>query len=309
LPGERQMAPDEQGERNECRNPQHAAVDRIHATRCTGVPAGRRRHGKPCQEQIHEQDTGDNPQRAERCNAFESHGDNLHTLCADWKPMNTPVADDTIAQRATRSSSAVEGDPRGDTTRLRERVAVLEHERARLIALVEILQQISSAGDVVEVLHAVARELGYTFGLDRCSVFLAGTADEARLVASYEEPDIGNLIIDLARYPELRLAFESGDTVFIPDATVEPMLADVHDELESRQVQSVVVVPIRWRDAVIGAIFLRTMRGQRPFADDDVQFCQGIASLTATALRAAHRLETVTRSRAHEGPPQADLRS
>ena len=44
-------------------------------------------------------------------------------------------------------------------------------------------------------------------------------ADGVRLVASYEDPTIRNLIVDLNRYPELKRAFESGETVFIPDAT------------------------------------------------------------------------------------------
>ena len=44
---------------------------------------------------------------------------------------------------------------------------------------------------------------------------------------------------------------------------------------------------------MIGAIFLRTERESAPFADRDVRFCQVIASLTANALRNAHRFETL----------------
>jgi GAF domain-containing protein len=58
-------------------------------------------------------------------------------------------------------------------------------------------------------------------------------------------------------------------------------------------VRAIIVVPIRWRGTVIGAIFLRTERESAPFADRDVRFCQVIASLTANALRNAHRFETL----------------
>src|SRR3712207_9421263 len=57
-----------------------------------------------------------------------------------------------------------------------------------------------------------------------------------------------------------------------------------------------VVVPIRWEGAVIGAIFLRTERGAHPFSETDVHFCQTVASLTAKALRNAHRFESLVRA-------------
>jgi GAF domain-containing protein len=47
---------------------------------------------------------------------------------------------------------------------------------------------------------------------------------------------------------------------------------------------------------VIGAIFLRTERDAEPFSDSDVRFSQTVASLTAKALRNAHRFETLVRS-------------
>ena len=142
----------------------------------------------------------------------------------------------------------------------------------------------------------IARKLGESFGLDRCSIFLTGEASDVRLVASYEDPSIRNLVVDLERYPELRRAVESGETVFVPDAATDPMFANVRSLLDLRNVRSVVVVPIRWRGAVIGAIFLRTERDAEPFSESDVRFCQVIASLTAKALRNAQRFEAAMRT-------------
>jgi GAF domain-containing protein len=104
------------------------------------------------------------------------------------------------------------------------------------------------------------------------------------------------MVVDLKRYPELKRAFESGETVFIADAGNEPMLREVKATLDMRNVRSIVVAPIRWRGAVIGAIFLRTERDATPFSDSDVRFCQVVASLTAKALRNAHRFEALVRS-------------
>lgn len=128
-------------------------------------------------------------------------------------------------------------------------------------------------------------------------------------MASYEDPTIRNLVVDLKRYPELQRAFDSGETVFIPDAANDPTLRSIKSELDTRNVRSIVVVPIQWQGNVIGAIFLRTDRDAEPFSDADVRFCQVVASLTAKALRNAHRFEELLRDQqdAAAGQRHADL--
>lgn len=180
--------------------------------------------------------------------------------------------------------------------RLEARVTALSRERDNLAAVVDILQSISASLHFEEILQTIARKLGEAFGLDRSSIYLAGERQEVRLVASYEDPSIRNLVVDLDRYPELKRAFESGETVFVPDAMADPMFLAVRDELDLRRVRSIVVVPIRWRQEVIGAIFLRTERDATPFSETDVKFCQTIAELTANALRNAHRFASLGKS-------------
>ena len=183
-----------------------------------------------------------------------------------------------------------------DVARLEARVAELTRERDHLIAIVGILQEISGSLHFVDILQAISRRLGSTFGLDRCSIFLAGERDEVRLVASYEDPSIRNLVVDLDRYPELKRAFQSGETVFVADAQTDPMFSAMKDALSMRNVGSVIVVPIRHKQDVIGAIFLRTDREATPFSDADVRFCQVVADLTAKALRNAHRFDALVKS-------------
>ena len=115
--------------------------------------------------------------------------------------------------------------------------------------------------------------------------------------------------MDLNRYPELKRAFESGETVFIPDAANDPLLASIKATLDMRNVRSIVVVPIRWEGSVIGAIFLRTERDAEPFTEADVRFCQTVASLTAKALRNAHRFESLLRSQKDVAQSRSAARS
>ena len=184
-----------------------------------------------------------------------------------------------------------------ENAHLRTRLAELQRERDHLAAIVEMLQESSASLHFTDILQAIARRLGDTFGLDRATIFLTGDeANEVRLVASYEDPSRRNLVVDLERYPELRRAFESKETVFIPDAANDPALRSIKATLDSRNVRSIIVVPIQWQGSVIGAIFLRTERGAEPFSDADVRFCQTVAGITATALRNAHRVEPLLRA-------------
>lgn len=188
-----------------------------------------------------------------------------------------------------------------DSAVLLARVDELTRERDQLAAAVDILQEVTSSLHFTEILQRIAQRLGGLFGLDRCSIYLAGdVAEEVRMVATFENPALGNLVVDLGRYPELKRAFESGQTVFIPDATREPSLERVWNTLDHREVRSIVVVPVRWRTNVIGAIFLRTERGSTPFSESDIRFCEMIGSLTAKALRNAHRFESVQRANSEQ---------
>jgi GAF domain-containing protein len=186
-----------------------------------------------------------------------------------------------------------------EAERLAARLAELEHERKHLLAVIEILKEISGSLHFIDILQSIARKLGESFGLDRCSIFLSergGT--HVRLVASYEDPTIRNHLVDLERYPELKRAIHHGETVFIPDAITDPTLKHVKNELTSRRVKSITVVPINWRGVAIGAIFLRTFRDGPTFSDADVRFVQVVASLTAQALRNAHRYERLAQRQA-----------
>ncbi len=179
-----------------------------------------------------------------------------------------------------------------DTERLQARVRELEHERKHLLAIIEILQEIAGSLHFVDIMQSIARRLGEAFGLDRSSIFLAERDGKtARLVASFEDPSIRNYVVDLDRYPELRRALTTGETVYIPDVEQDASMAHLKGTFDTRRVRSITVVPITWRRAAIGAVLLRTFRDSAPFSEVDVRFCEVVASLTAKALRNAHRFE------------------
>jgi len=193
------------------------------------------------------------------------------------------------------------------------RILELERERDRLLTIIDILQELGGTLHFVDILQTIARRLGETFGLDRSSIFLAERGGRTvRLVASYEDPSIRNLVVDLARYPEIERAMRTGETVFIADATADQSLKHVQGTLARRKVKSITVVPIKYRGAAIGCIFLRTFKEGEALSEGDIKFTQTVADLTAKALRNAHRYESLvkrTRGLAPgvEGAPGAEL--
>jgi GAF domain-containing protein len=220
--------------------------------------------------------------------------------------MSDRMGTEAIARARARQLDAVSaGDANYAMTlpsALEARVAELERERKHLLAIIEILKEVSTSLHFIDILQGIARKLGEAFGLDRCSIFLAERGGRSvRLVASYEDPTIRNYVVDLERYPELKRAMQGGETVFIPDAATDPSLKHVKGELISRRVKSITVVPITWRGVAIGAIFLRTFRDGPTFSDEDVRFVQVVASITAQALRNAHRYERLAQRQQETG--------
>jgi GAF domain-containing protein len=189
-----------------------------------------------------------------------------------------------------------------EVERLQSRVQLLEQERKHLLAVIEILQEIGGTLHFADIVQSVALRLGETFGLDRCSIFLAERGGQTvRLVASYEDPAIRNYVVDVERYPELRRALETGETVFIADAALDPTLTPARGALAARRVKTITAIPISWRGLAIGAILLRTFRDGPSFSAADLQFCQVVANLTAKALRNAHRFERLQQRRGEPG--------
>jgi GAF domain-containing protein len=88
---------------------------------------------------------------------------------------------------------------------------------------------------------------------------------------------------------------ETGETVFIADATADQTLQHVKGALARRKVKSITVVPIKYRGAAIGCIFLRTFKDGDALSEADIRFTQTVADLTAKTLRNAHRYETLIR--------------
>lgn len=174
-------------------------------------------------------------------------------------------------------------DPSSDqlmSSAFREAVA------ARARAVVEAPLPIAALFHVATV---VARE----FGASRCSVIGPFGPAVVRILASSDAEPAEDLVISLDRYPELRLALESGEPVLIRDVSASELLRPVREFVRHSATVSVATVPLRLPE-LMG--ILRISSSSRQFTPSDLE------RLRATAHVIERELVHTSASEADDGP-------
>jgi two-component system cell cycle response regulator len=179
----------------------------------------------------------------------------------------------------------------------------VELERARDDAvsnrqLVDILHEVTGELSASEIYRVLTRGIARALEISRCSIVLArvGDATTGTVVAAVDDPMLGDLEVQLARYPEIRSALDSGRSVLVQDATTHWLFSDVRQLWEKEgqrvEIRSVVTVPFsidRWHS---GVLFLRTDLDERVLTLDDVEFAEVVIRAATAAIRRAQALET-----------------
>ena len=185
-----------------------------------------------------------------------------------------------------------------------------------LKSLLKITEAVTGTLDVREVMQRVVREVGAHVGADRCSILLVDEgSDRCFVLAANDNPEIGLLSIDLHKYPEVRRALRTRETVMIEDVRRDPVVAPVRKELTRLGYRSLLVVPLLFGREVLGTMFLRANRKVEPFSREEVRFCRVAAGTSANALKNAllygdvaaeaerHRATSETLRRVLDGTP------
>lgn len=167
-------------------------------------------------------------------------------------------------------------------------------EKRELTALLEISQAISSTLHSHDILYTIVKKVAEIMEVDRCSILRIGKKKEVGyVVTTYENPNINNLPIHLDKYPEIRKALETKETVIIEDIHRDPLMAGIRNILEKVKFSSLLVIPIIVREEVVGTFFLRTSRKEESFSQGEIRLCQVIANIAGNALTNAHLFESM----------------
>lgn len=176
----------------------------------------------------------------------------------------------------------------------------LYREKKDLEAVTELTYLVSSTLNPKEVLYFVVKKLSDIIDVTRCSILSVGFGEQkyATVVSTFENPRINGIRLDLEKYPEIKKAFRTKTTVVIKDAMRDPLMRPVRRLIKPIGIKSILIIPVIFRDEVIGTLFLRTSRAGHIFTEREIKLCNAIAKASANALYNAFVYEKVMAEKA-----------
>jgi len=168
--------------------------------------------------------------------------------------------------------------------------------------MVDILQEVTASLKPEEIYHILVRRVARGLKISKCSLIFATPGEEAAtVVASYENPMLRNLRIGLNRYPEIRRALDTRQTVLVTDVATDPLYAEARAEWEQEGWQvptrSAIAIPFVMKDQRAGVFFLRTTAEDTPLNHSDVAFAEQVIKAASQALDKAYDLESAVLGR------------
>ena len=165
-------------------------------------------------------------------------------------------------------------------------LASLFKERKDLEALLELTYLMSSTLDPKKLLYLVVKKISDIIKVTRSSMISLDVEDKncAHVISTFEDPETTNIRLDLRKYPEIRKSLSIKKPVIIKDALKDPLMKEVRDIITPIGIRSILVVPVIFRDEVIGTLLLRTSRSDYTFSKREIRLCTAIANASANAL-------------------------
>lgn len=173
-----------------------------------------------------------------------------------------------------------------------QKVRHLRTEADNLQTIVELTYLISSTLDPQEILYLIVKKISEIVPVTRCSIVRVDRdKNYAYVVATYEDPNLHSIKLDLRNYPEIQRALTSKKLVFIGDVSKHPIMKKVRDIIYPLGIRSVIVIPIVFHEEVIGTLFLRTSRTGYAFSEHEIKLCNAVANASANSLYNAFLFE------------------
>ncbi|MFP4171910.1 MAG: diguanylate cyclase [Candidatus Hydrogenedentota bacterium] len=170
-------------------------------------------------------------------------------------------------------------------------------DKGDLFCVLEILKAISARRRSHDILFVFVEKIAQIIGIDRCSVVrLWGGSEMGHVLASHEDSQVYNLLIDTRKYPELQDVLHNGAKVIINDVQTDPLVQEFAAELAAAEIASILVIPIVLHDENVGSLFLRAARRKGAFSDREINFCEIVAEAASNALERAHLFESIQRA-------------
>ena len=215
----------------------------------------------------------------------------------DWLPKPLQVGELLARVDVLVSARSEIRDVRLALLRREEELQRAQDDIATTRQLVEILNEVTAELTAAEIYRVLARRVARALDLRHCSIVLASAGDSTgTVVATFDDPSITDLQVQIDRYPELLAALRSNRVVLVPDVMQDPMFAGVRElwkrEGRTAPVRSVLAIPFALDRRRSGIFFLRTERGERALSAEDSDFAEIVIRAAVAAIRRAQALES-----------------
>ena len=175
-----------------------------------------------------------------------------------------------------------------------ELLAAMKRTVEQVAAFNDIAKALTSTLEVSQVLDVVGTRVSSLLGAERWSLLLGG--DDGVLRFEVVHGVGAEKLRDEALVAGEGIAgavFVSGKARLVADARGDPDFAPRFDLVTSHETGSVLAVPLKVRDRVLGVLELVNGKSLRPFTDDDLRAAATVADFAAIAIDNARNFEKV----------------
>lgn len=155
--------------------------------------------------------------------------------------------------------------------------------------MLDVTREATSTLNITSVLFSITRKAAEYLNLSRCSMILV---DEKKghglVIASSDDPEIGGRCIFLDKYPEITKVMKTMEPLVIDDVHTDPLMSKA---ALPQPYKSIMVIPIIFRDEVIGTLLLKASRERGVFTKREVDLSRMIANSSANAIKNAFLYE------------------
>jgi len=171
----------------------------------------------------------------------------------------------------------------------REAFLKLENRVRNNETLLEIARSVNSTLDIEEILRQIVQRVASILDdVFRCSiVFIRKESRVGHVVASSDEANFAPVRIELDKYPEIIEVIDTGRPLVIDDVQTNPLLEPVRQHLLGETFNAIIVLPVIYQGEVIGVMIVRALRTSAGVSEDEVRFCELVASVSANAIQHA----------------------
>ncbi len=158
----------------------------------------------------------------------------------------------------------------------------------------EVLETTTSSLDIKQVLFILVARTANALNAERCSIIAVegkwGEDKEilkGRVLVSHDDPNLAEIPLDLAKYPEIIKSFRTGELVLIEDIETDPIMEGVREKMSHLGLKSIIAVPLTFRGEIMGALLLRSARSGKSFNDEEIAIARVIAGASSNAIKNA----------------------